>query len=55
MSKLRYGSHSKTSIAQFLFNILPIQHKNDFQRKRPIVLPDIFLNIEKLHYICRKI
>lgn len=43
------------SIAQFLFNILPIKNKNDFQRKRPIVLPDIFLNIEKLHYICRKI
>lgn len=55
MSKLRYGSHSKTSIAQFLFNILPIKNKNDFQRKRPIVLLDIFLNIEKLHYICRKI
>lgn len=55
MSKLRYGSHSKTSIAQFLFNIIPIKNKNDFQRKRPIVLPDIFLNIEKLHYICRKI
>ena len=41
----------KTSIAQFLFNVLLI----DFQRKHPIVLLDIFLNIEKLHYICRKI
>lgn len=45
----------KTSIAQFLFNVLLIKNKNDFQRKHPIVLLDIFLNLEKLHYICRKI
>lgn len=30
----------KTSIAQFLFNVLLIKNKNDFQRKHPIVLED---------------